>query len=54
MTGESDELRKDTVANCMHRYEDAMLDKKHDGKVVHNEADKHEIPSPLLLSGTNV
>lgn len=54
MTGESDELRKDTVPNCMHRYEDVQLDRKHDQKHVANEADKHEIPSPLLLSGTNI
>lgn len=54
MTGESDELRKDTFANCNHRYEDVMLDRKHEGKHTQSEADKHEIPSPLLLSGTNV
>lgn len=54
MTGESDELRKDTAPNCFSRYEDAMLDRKADPKAVMSEHDKHEIPSPLLLSGTNV
>jgi len=55
MTGESDELRKDTVANCMARLEEKNLEHKNEQKVGGIvESDKHEIPSPLLLSGTNV
>jgi len=56
MTGESDELRKDTVNNCNMRLEDKNLERKQELKSGTNakELDKHEIPSPLLLSGTNV
>lgn len=54
MTGESDELRKDTVANCMHRLEEKNLEKRGEKGGEWKESDKHEIPSPLLLSGTNI
>ena len=50
MTGESDELKKDTLENCLLRKEekDQELEFQSKGaKVSH-----HDLPSPVLLSGT--
>ena len=49
MTGESDELKKDTLENCKHRQEekDAEYEYHKDPK-----RNPHDIPSPILLSGT--
>ena len=48
MTGESDELKKDNLDNCLIKMEEklAELNSSKDEKKV------HDIPTPLLLSGT--
>ena len=51
MTGESDERRKDTFENCLRRREE-KADEKVNLKTFGTEA--HALPSPILLSGTNV
>lgn len=53
MTGESDELKKDTLENCLLRKEekDAELGfqtVKGDNK----KGNPHDLPSPVILSGT--
>lgn len=50
MTGESDERRKETLAQCLERRaERGDIDPK---KV--EKTDSHLLPSPILLSGTDV
>lgn len=50
MTGESDERRKETIESCLKaRAEKGDIDYK---KV--EKTDSHDLPSPLLLSGTSV
>jgi magnesium-transporting ATPase (P-type) len=52
MTGESDHLKKDTVEVCLKKIEEAEMEKranKSQGKLDH-----HDIPSPLLMSGTAI
>jgi magnesium-transporting ATPase (P-type) len=52
MTGESDHLKKDTVEVCLKKIEEAEMEwraNKNAGKFDH-----HEIPSPLLMSGTAI
>lgn len=50
MTGESDERRKETIDTCLaRRNELGEVDYK---KV--DKADSHQLPSPLLLSGTSI
>lgn len=50
MTGESDERRKETIDTCLARRNEAG---EVDYKKV-DKADSHQLPSPLLLSGTSV
>jgi len=49
MTGESDEMRKDSVENCMERMEELEMEKKSS-----TQPNPHDLPSPILLSGTGV
>lgn len=51
MTGESDELKKESLANCKHKQEEKDAEYAY-----HKDAKKnhHDVPSPLLLSGTQV
>ncbi len=49
MTGESIELKKDTLKNCLEKKEEHEADKKPGQK-----DDPHDVPSPLLLSGTQI
>lgn len=50
MTGESDELKKDTVEGCKHRREEKEQEfAYHKGNV---KKGPHDIPTPVLLSGT--
>jgi len=49
MTGESDELKKDTLENCKLRQQEK------DAEYVYlksNNKNSHDLPSPVLLSGT--
>lgn len=53
MTGESDDLKKDSVENCLIR----KAEKEEEGgylKVDKNkdEVHHHDLPSPVILSGT--
>lgn len=47
MTGESEEVKKDTVANCMQR----MSEHEATGE---QSRGSHDLPSPILLSGTAI
>ena len=53
MTGESDELKKDTLVNCLLRKQDKDAEM---GLEIEENKEKHlshhELPSPVLLSGT--
>ena len=54
MTGESDELKKDTLENCLMRKEEkdadyGFVNDKFDDK---KKGNPHDVPSPVLLSGT--
>jgi magnesium-transporting ATPase (P-type) len=50
MTGESDEMKKEIMSSCKSRMEDKMSEGgKADGML-----SSHELPSPVMLSGTNV
>lgn len=51
MTGESDELKKDTIENCLIRKEekDAENSMQKNPKV-----GPHDVPTPVLLSGTQI
>ena len=52
MTGESDELKKDTVDGCKHRREEKEQEYAyHKGAV---KKGPHDIPTPILLSGTQI
>jgi magnesium-transporting ATPase (P-type) len=49
MTGETDPINKNIIEIC--------LKKKHDLEIIggkKGEHEKHEIPSPILLSGTKI
>ena len=51
MTGESDELKKETLETCKHRREEK------DAEFAYTKDPKrsnHDIPSPLMLSGTQI
>jgi len=50
MTGESDEMKKDILKVCLSR----LADKLGEGKAMDAMTKSHELPSPLLLSGTNI
>jgi len=51
MTGESDELKKESVEICLHRQEEK------DAEYAYHKDPKrnpHDLPSPVLLSGTQI
>jgi len=49
MTGESDELKKDTMENCKAR----QVEKDAEYEYLKSDArNPHDLPSPVLLSGT--
>jgi magnesium-transporting ATPase (P-type) len=51
MTGESDELKKDTMEQCKQRQEEK------DAEYAYLKSDArnpHDLPSPILLSGTQI
>jgi magnesium-transporting ATPase (P-type) len=52
MTGESEERRKDTIEVVMRRFEEKKSDHKNKAPLEH--ADLHDLPSPIILSGTSV
>ena len=51
MTGESDELKKETLENCLLRKDerDQELEFHKDGT---KKGSHHDLPSPVILSGT--
>ena len=49
MTGESDELKKDTMEACRLRHEEKETEFAYDKM---GKRGPHDIPSPVLLSGT--
>jgi magnesium-transporting ATPase (P-type) len=52
MTGESIELKKDTFDQCEIRYEEKLEEEKFHGKEENRTS--HDLPSPILLSGTQI
>ena len=52
MTGESIELKKETIDQCEIRYEEKLEEEKFHGREV--EHTNHDLPSPILLSGTQI
>lgn len=57
MTGESDHMAKDSYDICMKRFEeDQMNDRAKGDKAGHTKTahSLHEIPSPMLMSGTSI
>jgi magnesium-transporting ATPase (P-type) len=49
MTGESDEMKKETIEHCLIR----MQEKEQEAQFnVNRVKGNHDIPSPVLLSGT--
>ncbi len=52
MTGESDEMKKEIFSNCYARMEEKKQENK--GKEVDKMSAAHELPSPLVLSGTSI
>ena len=51
MTGESDEMHKDILQVCIHKRQE-ILDEEKETK--HQNRNIHSLPSPLMLSGTNI
>ena len=51
MTGESDELKKETIENCKLRREEKDQEYNYQKNPQKNP---HDVPSPLMLSGTQV
>jgi len=51
MTGESDELKKETIVVCQVKKEELESENKLVGNV---QKTPHDIPSPVILSGTQV
>lgn len=51
MTGESDELKKDTLENCKLRQEEKDAEYAY---LKSNNKNPHDLPSPLILSGTQI
>lgn len=49
MTGESVELKKDTLKGCLEKKDEFEADA---GAKLESEKDPHAVPSPILLSGT--
>jgi magnesium-transporting ATPase (P-type) len=52
MTGESDEMKKEIFHSCQQRMEEKRVENK--GKEVDKMSASHELPSPILLSGTSI
>jgi len=52
MTGESDEIRKAPQAECIERLEESQKQARETQKV--RGVRKHELPSPILQSGTSI
>ena len=50
MTGESDHLPKETVDKCLHRKDEFEADPANKGQ----DRNPHNVPSPVLLSGTQI
>ena len=50
MTGESDHLPKETIAKCMFKQQEFENDPDNKG----TERTPHDVPSPVLLSGTQI
>lgn len=50
MTGESDEMKKDTVDKCVLKRDE----KKEDMAKMNEKPKAHSVPSPVMLSGTQV
>jgi len=50
MTGESDEMKKDSVEKCTSKKEEKLAELG----VSKEKPSSHSIPSPLMLSGTQV
>jgi hypothetical protein len=49
MTGESEEMKKETIEQCLTR----MAEKEQEAQFNQNRVKgSHDIPSPILLSGT--
>lgn len=48
MTGETDPLKKDTIAGCKAKRDQIMVE---GGR---NTATHHDVPSPIIMSGTKV
>jgi magnesium-transporting ATPase (P-type) len=44
MTGESDELKKESISLCMEKYQEK----------INQVIGPHDVPSPVLLSGTQI
>lgn len=51
MTGESDELKKDSLDNCKLRQEEKDAEYEY---LKSNNKNPHDLPSPVLLSGTQI
>jgi P-type Ca2+ transporter type 2B len=51
MTGESDELKKDSLENCKLRQQEKDAEYEY---LKTTDKNPHDIPSPLLLSGTQI
>jgi magnesium-transporting ATPase (P-type) len=52
MTGESDEMKKEIFSSCYARMEEKKQENK--GKEIDKMSAAHELPSPLVLSGTSI
>lgn len=48
MTGETDPIKKQILKDCIARQEEVEANGEK------NLADRHEVPSPILMSGTKV
>lgn len=55
MTGESEELKKESLSHCLIRKEEKLEEAKAvDPDLKNLEVSPHDLPSPLLLSGTQI
>jgi magnesium-transporting ATPase (P-type) len=51
MTGESDELKKDSTEACLARQEEKDAEYEY---LKSSNKNPHDLPSPILLSGTQI
>jgi Ca2+ transporting ATPase len=51
MTGETDELKKDTLEGCLHKQEEKQTEFLYSKNP---KKSPHDLPSPILLSGTQI